>query len=158
MPDIGAEARKAIDIIHRNYGGHIYLDDGRCAGWFDIPLSNGSVGSFTLNAKAAPGSICPIAQQINAGNRTGVRVVLTDSFPNNIGGRDTWQALALANSPFKIRQVAVAKPLAWGTRFVNAFRNAFISPTVTTRGGTSLFGVDQSEPTRPLLSNQYRSR
>lgn len=150
MPDIGAEARKAIDTIKRNYGGHIYLDDGRCAGWFDIPTSNGSVGSFTLSVKANPGSICPIAQQINAGNQTDVRTVLTDSFPNRIGGVDTWQALAFAKKPFTVRTQVVSRAISWKVRVGNAVRNAFLAPTVTTRSGTQLFGTD--------LPNRYRGR
>ena len=67
---IGNDAQAAIQRSQRGYGGQVYLDDGRCSGWFTVAPDQGAPAQ---QARASSGSICALVSTI--GNRAGVAAV-----------------------------------------------------------------------------------
>jgi len=133
---IGNDAQAAIQRSQRGYGGQVYLDDGRCSGWFTVAPDQGAPAQ---QARASSGSICALVSTI--GNRAGVAVDVYN------GG---WSARITNTNPLIVRQpVGPVSKTPWQTRVSNAVK---VSLSFSRGPSTTAFS--------PLgeLPNQYRIR
>lgn len=157
--DIGNEAQAVIQGMQRNYGGPLFLDDGRCSGWVTVPPGKGRQGQ----AKASYGSVCAFAIPLNRGNQTNIDTILTN------GG---WTTQVQATNPFVVKPAPV--PSSFRTRLHTALQNAFatskgpqllsFSPVIPNFSDLTTPTSVTSAPNAPSISglgflpNQYRTR
>lgn len=134
--DIGNDAQQAIQRSQRGYGGQVYLDDGRCSGWFTVAPDQGAPAQ---QARASSGSICALVAA--TGNRAGIAVDVTN------GG---WGARITNTNPLIVKApVGPVSKTPWQKRVGNSVKVALTFSRGPVATSFSPLGG---------LPNQYRSR